>query len=249
MKLNMLMPGQKLIMRETAEPGSSGGEPPAGDPPADVTPEPTLDLGAFVPEAFKGEDGAYDTAKFREDYDGLTALKAQHDERLATVPETADAYEFAFPEEMDFGDLDLPEGFTVESMAEDENFKPLFGAFGEFLHKHQVGGEAAKDAMALIGKYEATKFSQNYAKGKAEIESLERGKERIATVQRSLETRLPEGMATALMGAVGTADGVRALEKLLSGPGPKSPTPQPAATVDENASPTERLKSLYADEA
>ena len=81
----------------------------------------TLDLGSFVPESFKGEDGSYDTTKFRAQFDELSSFKSQEDERRAALPKEASAYAWALPEGHAF-----PEGFDVEAMktkANELNFK------------------------------------------------------------------------------------------------------------------------------
>jgi len=198
-----------------------------------------------VPEDFKGDDG-YDFAKFRESHDELVAFKAQQEERLEQVPENADGYSLDIPDDIDFSDIEgLPEGFSVKPLT-DEAFKPLFGEFAEFLHKIGAPADASKDAMKMIARYEATKFAEAVKVGRAELERLPKATERVQTVTRHLQKRLPEEMAQALNDNLTTAAGLQALEKLLSLGGPKSVTPQPPAGIDESLTPYERLQRARA---
>lgn len=241
MKLNMLTALSKKPAWNAPESGGGANPDPTPEPPA----APDF---SFVPEEFKTDDG-YDGTKFRERYDELASFKAQTDERLSGVPEDATGYDFAFPEKIDYGDISLPEGFTLQPLADDDDFKPLFEEFGGFLHKIGAPAGASKDAMALIAKYEAMQFSKMFNAGKAEIESLKNGKERIATVQRAIESRLPEAQAKALMATISSADGIRAMEQLLTPKGPKSATPQPAAGEMDGLSGYELLKRARASNA
>ena len=63
---------------------------------------------------------------------------------------------------------------------------------------------------------------------------------RIDTITRSLSSRLPADQAEALTGAAFSANAVKALEKLLSGPGGRASTP--TTTVDTSKmTPLEKL--------
>jgi hypothetical protein len=237
MKLNTLMQLTKQPM--WAEPDVPGGNPP---PPAGDPPPAAPDL-SFIPDSFKTDNG-FDGAKFREDYDGLTAFKAQQDERLAQVPEAATGYEFQVAEDISFGDLELPDGFTVNALTEDESFKPLFAEFGDFLHKIGAPADASKEAMGMIAKYEATKASQHFTAAKADLATLERGPERVAAIERLVDTRLPAALATALKGATTSADGIRALEHLMSAKSFGAPPPDPSGGKD-----IDPLKARYPNSA
>lgn len=242
MKLNMWTPGLRTILREQAEPGSGGtptddgqtspdpapNDPPPADPP---TPEPAAPDFSWVPEDFKTDDG-YDFEKFRENHDELVAFKAQQEERLSQVPEKAEDYDLSIPEDLDFSNIEgLPEGFTVQPLADDEDFKPLFNEFAGLLHEIGAPKEASNKAMGLIAKYEAQKFAKLMKEGQAELGKIDNAKERIATVNKTLQKRLPENEAAALDSVITSADALRAFEKLLSpgsfGTHAADPAPEP----------------------
>ena len=244
----MLKPGNRQITWNTAEPGS-GNEPPSAGAEPDPTPaEPNPPAAApdysWVPDAYKGDNGP-DTAKFREDYDSYAAAKAQLDERLASVPEGPDGYDFTIPDDLKFDGIEgLPEGFKVVSLAEQEAFKPLFQDLGSVLHKHGIPGEAAKDINGLLARYEAVKVAEGMKAGKAELEKLPNYQSRVATVERALSAKLDPAQAAALKSTITTADGIKALEKLLSPGGPKASTPHPATSgLDQITDPSARLRA------
>lgn len=233
---------QKTILREQAD-AVGGGTPPA-DPPADPPAEPPADAGpdlSFIPEDFHGENGP-DTAKFRETYDHMASRLAQLDER--DIPDSAEGYEFALPEDLDFGDLELPEDFepTIDPEA------PIFQELAGVLHEAGAPKELAGKLVGLLAKSQAEVAAEVRQAAVQEMQALgPQAESRIRTVARSLETRIPdEGQRQALMSAVATADGLRALEKLLGSPGQKSPSPQPAAQDWEGMTPAERLKAIHA---
>lgn len=244
----------KMMMEEPGEPsggqGSEGAAPGNDTPPPNDTPTtptagdqtpPAADY-SFLPESYRGEDGTYDLEKFQQDYEDLTAAKSSHDERLASVPEDASGYDFSIPSDIDFGEMDLPEGFEIHPLNEEEAFKPLFDEFGQFLHENQISGDGAKAMMSMIAKYEATKYAEGFAEMKAELESLDGGEERVSSLKRHIETKLPEDEADALMGAISSAAGVRALEKLLGGKNFSASSAAPAAKQESQT--TTRYPSL-----
>jgi len=221
----------------------AAGDPPSA-PPSEPPPAPentgAPDL-SFIPGDFV-KDGTPDIAAFSAHYQDIVAREAQAAERMAQVPE---AYDFTFPADMKFEGLDLPEGFTVTSMADDPTIKPLFDEFGSFLKELGAPAAAASKATELLARYEATKFSSQYAAAKAEREALgtpAQQEARLGSIQRSLEAKLPEGQAKALLAATTTADGVKALEALLRPTGHLSTPAQPKAPDIEGLSPIEKLK-------
>jgi len=250
MRLNMLMPGNRQINLNTAEPGSgTANESAAAGSESDqettnATETATAPDYSWVPDAYKGDNGP-DTAKFVEDFDSYAAAKAQLDERLANVPEGPDGYDFTLADDLKFDGIEgLPEGFKVESLAEQEAFKPLFQELGSVLHKHGIPGEAAKDINGLLARYEATKVAEGVKAGKAELEKLPNWQSRIATVERAVASKLDAAQAAALKSAITTADGLKALEKLLSPGGPKTSTPHPATSgLDQITDPSARLRA------
>lgn len=194
----------------TGEPGDKTKDAP---PPASEGNSPDY---SWAPEGYQTDEG-FDGKKLREDFDALTEFKKAQDERLAEVPEDATGYEFAIPEDLDLSDIkDLPEGFKLEPLIQDEAFKPLFEQLGATLHEMGAPKGAAGKLMGLIGRYEATKTARLVGEGHAELAKLENSQARIEKVHRALETKLPEAEAKALSDANISADTQRALEKILS---------------------------------
>ena len=217
---------------------------PEGDvPPLDGAPDtpPAADY-SFLPEKYRSGE-APDIDGFKAHYDELVSAQAMREEALAGVPEDAAGYEFAVPDDLDFGDLELPEGFSVNLKSDDPAMAPLFEGLGGFLHKNNLPKEASGELMGLLAKYEAAKFSPLYVLSKSELGSLgTSGQSRIANIERALTSRLPAELAGALKGATTTANGVKALEKLLAPRTLSTPTPQPNAEDLDNMSPYDKLK-------
>lgn len=238
--------------------GSVGaGDPPADpapvdppvdqiDPPADPVDSPAAPDWSFLPEDVRGEEGL-NADKFREHYETLAAEHAQFLEARAGVPEDG-KYEFAVPDDLDFGELELPEGFTVALKADDEAYAPLFEELQGVMHKHGMPSAAAGEMMGLLAKMEATRTSAFYRQAKADFEKLgpndSARNARMATVQRALEAKLPTEQAKALMSAAKSYDGVRALETLFRPRGPGPVNPQKTAVDLEKLPPRERLKAI-----
>jgi hypothetical protein len=198
---------------------------------------------SFIGDTYK-TDAGYDLDRFRADYEQLASRDAMYAERMAEVPEDPTGYEFAIPEDVDFGDLDLPEGFAVDLKADDPQLAPLFEGLGGFMHKHGIPKSATPELMGLLAKYEAAKYSGLYAAAQAEMQSLGTAAQaRISNVKRSLEAKLPADLAQALTKATSTAAGVKALERLLAPA--RSTTTQtsvpPGADVD-NMTPAQMLR-------
>ena len=188
----------------------------------------TLDLGSFVPESFKGEDGSYDTTKFRAQFDELSSFKSQEDERRAALPKEASAYAWALPEGHAF-----PEGFDVEAMkTKDEagnegafdaakmldQADPDVAAIQNILHKAGVDpalmGQLASVWVNrdLRGVMEAQKTA---AKEMAALGNEVQAKSRIDTINRALSARMPKAQSDAVLNSLTSADAVRGVEALL----------------------------------
>lgn len=197
-----------------------------------------LDLSTFVPENFKGEDGAYDTGGFRAKFDELTAFQAQEAERIAALPKEAAGYAWALPEGHVF-----PEGFDPAKMAtKDENgnevafdpakmFDPadpdVAAVQAALLDVKAPPGLMAKLAGVMVnrelrGIMEAEKTA---AEQMAQLGDPVKSKARVDVVQRELSARLPAAQATAIMDGLTTAEAVRGIEQLLKA----SATPPAAA--------------------
>lgn len=213
----------------------------APSPDAAVTPEPPAgpDL-SFVPETFH-VDGKPDLGKFAEHYGALTAAEAARAEAAKSIPE---AYEFALPTDLKFEGMDLPEGFTFEMKPDDPVFQPLLAELGGMLKEMGAPADAAPKAAAMIAKYEAAKYSKDYAAAKAEMAILgtpAQAEARLSTVQRLLDARLPKDQAEAVRGLATSAKALMAIETLLhpGGTQPLSVTAAPSVETD--------LKNYYAN--
>lgn len=202
---------------------------------------------SFIPADFV-VDGKPDTAKFTAHYQDLLAADAQRKEAMAGVPE---AYTFALPEGLTFDGLELPEGFAVKLATDDPDMQPLYGKMGELLKGLGAPQEAAGKAAALIAEYEAIKASREVKAEKEAFAAWEAGMKtlgndaqisaRTAAVQRKLETMLPAEQVKALFsGERISADGIKALEKILGTKGFTPPSPTPPTVEDD-------LKAYYAN--
>lgn len=222
---------------DAAGEGSPGAVPVEPAIPADAPAAPDL---SFIPESYHVE-GKPDVAAFKAGYDELVSFKAQRDEAVAGIPENADGYELTVPETIDFGDLDLPEGFKFE-LSDDPAVAPLLGEMRAMLHKHSLPKEAAGEFLGLMAKYQAIEASKDMASwkaGRAELGAT--AQSRIDNVSRLLDSKLPAPLSEALKGMAGSASAVRALEKLLSPVGLQAPAHQPGGVDTEKMTPTERL--------
>jgi TorA maturation chaperone TorD len=201
---------------------------------------------SFLPEEVRGEDGLNAEA-FREHYEALAAENAQFKDSLANVPEDG-KYEFAVPEDIDFGELDLPEGFAFDLQPDDEQFAPLFGELSDLMKQHNMPAEASKQMMGMLAKMEAIKASSYHTTAKAEYERLGASESqrnaRISQARRAIEAKLPAEQAKALMAAATTYDGVRALETLFRPSGPGTVTPHKTTVDLEKMPASQRLKYI-----
>lgn len=209
------------------------GDPPSAAPtepqPPNATPEPAPQADySWAPKDFV-KDGQFDAQAFRSHYDEIVSERAQWQESRAEVPESPDGYEFALPDKIDYGDLDLPEGFAVELRTDDPAMQPIFKEFGGLLHKYGIPKGAAQEFMGLLAKYEAAGASQLHAMTKAETQALGPGAEsRRNAVMNRLTNSLSEDLVAALKPVLSYSAGVKALEKLLaprSVPNPSSSQP------------------------
>lgn len=233
---------------------AAGDPPPAADPPNSApdqaaAPAPTEVDYSFLPDEFR-QDGANDIEGFRARFDDLTAQSAQREEALQDVPEDGSGYEFSIPDDLDFGELDLPEGFTFNLKTDDPAMAPVLEEFGGLLHKYNLPKSAASEFMGALAKYQAAEYAPLYAQSKAEMKTLGSGADsRVANIDRALTSRLPTDQAAALKAATTTANGVKALEALLQPRSMKTPNPTPSTTDFEGLSGSARLKAINEAEA
>ena len=202
--------------------------PPAEAPAESEVPEASTgpDL-AFIPEAYRDENGAVDLDGFSAHYNDLVAEQARLQEAQGLIPEE---YDFAVPEDLDLSDFNLPEGFAFQVDPNDEAMKPLLGELGSMLKEMGAPAEMGPKVMALLAKHEATHYARRYEATKADLDKLgatdaQRGA-RIDRVARAAQAKLPADQFEALMGAATSSSAVRALETLLAprGAGPTQPS-------------------------
>ena len=76
---------------------------------------------SFIPENFKDEAGGYKVDDFKTHYGELASFKAQADEAKAALPETADGYAWALPEDYTFAEGFDPKSHQVPVLDDDGN--------------------------------------------------------------------------------------------------------------------------------
>lgn len=246
MKLNNFLSDKRVRNAPDApapNPNPSAEPTPTADPAP--PPVPSSDAGpdlSFIPSDYHVE-GKPDLGKFNEHYQDLVARDAQYSERLAEVPEDG-VYDYALPEDFTFGDMDLPEGFTVQ-LSDDPDIQPLLGELGEFLKDLGAPKAAGQKIAGLIARYEAAKISKGFAAHKAEMASLGTPAQqdaRIESIRRVMAARLPAEQVKALEAATTSAKGIQALEALLKPRSPQVPPTVPNGADAENLSAYDRLK-------
>jgi hypothetical protein len=226
MKLNSSF--NSKINWQVADPSSG-----AADPAVPVNTGPDL---SFIPADYH-VDGKPDVAKFAAHYQETIAEQARTAEQKAAVPE---AYEFAIPADLKF------EGLPADYALELDTADPLFGELGGVLKQLGAPAEAAGKLTGLLAKYQAGKDAADYAawqKDMAQLGTADQQAARSQDVLRKLETLLPADQAKALFsGDRISADGIRALEKLLSGRGMSAPPASPQGQDIENLTPMQKLQ-------
>lgn len=244
MKLNTFW--TKLNRNAPDNPGGAPADPPADTAPADLPADPPAseapDYG-WLPEEYR-KDGATDLDGFKVHYEELIADKTRREEEAGQVPEK---YDFALPEDFDLG-VELPEGVKIEL----DTDNPLFADFGTMLKENGIPQTVAGGLVGLLAKYQAQQYAALHTAATKEFETLGATESarnaRVSTVQRALETKLPKDQAEALMAAVSSAAGVKALETILK-PRGTTPTPAPAGANLDGLSPYEKLKAANAAQA
>ena len=219
---------------------TEGAQGASNAPPAQADPGPDL---SFIPADFH-VDGKPDLAKFRDHYQATVAEQARLAEQKAAVPE---AYDFA-----------LPEGMKFEGLPEDWNpnldpANPLFAELGTVLKELGAPAEAAGKLTGLLAQYEAQKEAADFkawSQDMAQLGTPEQQKARAGDVQRKLETLLPKEQVAALFsGPRVSADGIRALEKLITGKSLQAPTADPATPDLSGMTAYQRLQHANAQQA
>lgn len=232
-------------------PADGGGNPPASDPPAAATPAsdppasdpPGLPAGFDIekaPKDFANEDGTYNFEDMFAKYDEFAAAEGIAAETRARVPEKPEGYNehFAVPDDIDFGELELPEGFKVNLDLENPVYKDAFAKAGEVLHKHGLPPEAAQDFVSIFAQIKASEYSSQYTALNADLQTMGNVDQRVSNVERLIDSRLPEKEAAAVKLLTTSADGIRGIEKLLAtrpmgGGNPPPPKKDPSSDLDD----------------
>jgi len=207
---------------DAANEGAPGGAPAqAIDPPPQAE---AVDL-SFIPENFH-VDGKPDLEKFKAHYGTLV--------EPSVAPEK---YEYAIPEDMNFQELGLPEGMTLNLDMNDPSMQPLLTELSETLKGIGAPAEMGGKISGMLAKYEASKLSAEIAAQKEEFSQLgtpEQANQRIGVVVRAMEAKLPADQVAALQGATRSAKAMLALETLLGSKNSTSPTVEPAPSADDS---------------
>lgn len=228
----------------------------ADDPNPNPNPDPNpapeaVDLGTFMPETFKGQDGKWDTAGFRAKYDEAVAFQAREADRLAQLPKEPKDYAFALSQDHKF-----PEGFdpklmvTKDAQGNDVAFDPskLIDAndpdiplVQSVLKEIGAPADAAAKIAGIFANRELRGIMKANAFAQEQIAALgPQAKERIATVERAANGLMPAAQAKAFVDSITSADGLRAAEALIAKS--KPPVAQAPGGKDfSSMSPQERV--------
>lgn len=158
-----------------------------------------------IPDEFWDDATGLKTGDLAAAYRDLVAKDA---ERTADVPGEADAYDLALPD-----GLELPQGIEIEIKADD----PLWAGFQALGKKHGLSRAAFTEFVGEFAKYQI----QN---AQADVEAYVAAKTalganadtRIKAAESWLGANLPKAEAQALGGALISADGIKAVERLIS---------------------------------
>ena len=190
-----------------------------------------------MPEEFRA-DGNLNAEGFKGHYEKMAAEHASLRDRMGNVPEDASGYDYSLPENIDFSDMGLPEDYAYELRPDDPAFAPFYQELGSTLHKHGIPKDAAPELLGLMARYQAP------AQAKQEKASLgPTADARISEVDRMLQARLPKDLADSLKGTITSANGVKAMERLLSRAGTLPQSQGGGGGLPDDASPMDRLRA------
>lgn len=189
---------------------------------------------SFIPEEYRA-DGKPDLTRFAAHYQEVAAERARLLEERPAAPE---AYDFALPD--GFTVEDAPEGWTPNMDAAN----PLFEELGGVLKEIGAPADVAPKLSSLLARYEAGKEAAAFDAWKQDMAQLGPSAEaRAMDVKRKLETLLPSPQVEALFsGPRISADGIRALEKLVTTRSLQAPAASPAGPDIESLTPMQKLQ-------
>lgn len=239
MKLNW----HEKIMRAPEDGAGSGESQGTTAPAGEAAPAASSPDFSWLPTDYV-KDGQPDFTAFSQHYSELAADAA----RRAEQPQPPEAYDFALPEGLTFDGL--PADYKIDLATDDPDFAPIFTELGNFARDNGMPQESVSGLMGLLARYEAAKTAKALNAYTADVETLgptpAARTARIERVKNTIQTALPEKQAAALMAAVNSAEGVRALEAILSkNLGPKSPAPQPATAQLDGLRGSALLKAAF----
>lgn len=155
---------------DTTPAENAGAETPAteaqdaapAEPAQDAQPaedaQPTIE----VPEAYRGEDGGADVEKLLARVQEADEAAKVQSEAAGEVPETADGYELAVPD-----DVKLWNDQKLQINPDD----PMLGEFKELAHKFGLGTEAAKEFFGMGTKFLASNLNSMFTADKAQVDA------------------------------------------------------------------------------
>tara|TARA_R110000851_G_scaffold22626_8_gene67005 strand:- start:503 stop:1243 length:741 start_codon:yes stop_codon:yes gene_type:complete len=194
---------------------------------------------SFIPDTFKDEAGGYKIDDFTTHYGELASFKAQADEATAALPQTADGYAWALPDDYAFAEgfnaadhqvqvVDADGNPVMENgVAKTRDYEPadmldandpdlalLQGALHEYGANPALAGKLAS-IMAnreLRGMMDAGEAAASEKKALGPD-----AKSRIDVVKRSLASRLPAAQSAAVFQDITSADALRGIEAMIKG--------------------------------
>jgi hypothetical protein len=169
---------------------------------------------AAMPEGFPAQfwddkSGAPKMPDFVASYNELVTAKTAHEEKLKTLPKTADEYKITLPE-----DFKVPEGFERSELIDEKD--PRIPGLRELAIKYQLPQEAVAEFIALDAQTQIAAFQNHDALLQAEMKKLgENGKERVSAMQDFLQKHVP-AQYEAMRPFIADAEAFAGLEALIT---------------------------------
>lgn len=161
-----------------------------------------------IPDEFWDDATGLKTGDLASAYRDLVAKVAKDAERTADVPGEADAYDLALPE-----GLDLPEGIEIEIKTDD----PLWAEFQAIGKEQGVTKAGFQKFVGAFAKYQASAQQADIADYVAQKTALGANADtRIKAAADWMGANLTKSEADALGGALISAEGVKALERIIA---------------------------------
>lgn len=198
------------------EPAPQPEPAPAPEPAPSPEPAPTPEVSTAgvrpegIPDEFWDDATGLKTGDLAAAYRDMVAKDA---ERTADVPGEADAYDLALPE-----GFDLPEGIEIEIKADD----PLWSEFQAIGKEQGVTKSGFQKFVGAFAKYQVAAQQADVNDYVAQKTALGTNADvRIKAASDWMGANLTKSEADALGGALISAEGVKALERIIglkSGP-------------------------------